>query len=434
MAAKNGQAGANGYRAGIIGLGYVGLPLAMEFARAGITIVGVDIDKRRVDQLRSGQSYIEDVPSELVRAQVDAGRFIPTTDYAELRSARAISICVPTPLGKSKDPDMSPVAGAAEKLVQVLEKGQTVVLESTVYPGATEEFVQPILERSGLKAGQDFFLAFSPERIDPGNKRFTVPEIPKVVGGLNAESTRRAVDHYARVFNKVVEVGSTREAEMAKLLENTFRAVNIGLVNELAVVAHSMGIDIWRVIEAASSKPFGFMPFYPGPGWGGHCIPVDPFYLTWRARMEGYEVGFIDHAGRVNNHMPHYTVDRVAELLNREGKPVKGSKVLILGAAYKRDVSDVRESPALEVMKLLDARGAKVALHDPHVASVTVDDMTWKSVPLTAELLAAQDCAVIVTDHRATDYEFVAKNAKLVFDTRNATAQLRQRYANIAVL
>ncbi len=421
-------------RAGIIGLGYVGLPLAMEFASVGVTVVGVDIDKRRVASLKAGRSYIEDVPSAVLKKHVDSGRFIPTTDYTELSSVGAVSICVPTPLGKSKDPDMTPVAGAAESLVPVLRKGQTIVLESTVYPGATEEFVKPILERSGLKAGKDFNLAFSPERIDPGNKKFTVPEIAKVVGGVNAQSTKAAADHYARVFKKVMAVGSTREAEMAKLLENTFRAVNIGLVNELAVVSHSMGIDIWKVIEAASSKPFGFMPFYPGPGWGGHCIPVDPFYLTWRARVDGNEVGFIDHAGRVNNKMPHYTVERIADLLNDRGKALKGARVMVLGAAYKRDVADVRESPALEVIKLLEQRGSAVTYHDQHVPSLVVEDKTHRSVPMTAASLKKQDCVVIITDHRSVDYSFVARNSPLVFDTRNATASIRPKFNNITVL
>ena len=433
MPAKNGN-GIDKDRAGIIGLGYVGLPLAMEFARAGVTVVGVDIDTRRVNALKKGQSYIADVESSEVKAMVDAGRFIPTSDYSELKRASAISICVPTPLSKSKDPDMGPVDGSAKSLLAVLSKGQTIILESTVYPGATEEFVLPILEQSGLNAGTDFYLAFSPERIDPGNHRYPVADVPKVVGGMNEASTKRAVDHYARVFKKVVAVGSTREAEMAKLLENTFRAVNIGLVNELAVVAHDMGIDIWKVIDAAATKPFGFMPFYPGPGWGGHCIPVDPFYLTWRARQNGTEVGFIDQAGRVNNRMPHYTVDRVAELLNQDSKSLKGSKVLVLGAAYKRDVSDVRESPALEVIKLLDERGSDVSYHDPYVASLLVEEKTWKSVPLTAALLKEQDCVVIVTDHRSVDYSFVAKNSKRVFDTRNATSTIRSQFKNVSVL
>lgn len=433
MPAKNVN-GIDRKRAGIIGLGYVGLPLAMEFAKAGVTVVGVDIDARRVNALKKGQSYIADVQSSKVRDMVDAGRFIPTTDYGELTTAAAVSICVPTPLSKSKDPDMGPVAGSAKSLVNVLRKGQTIVLESTVYPGATEEFVLPILEQSGLKAGTDFYLAFSPERIDPGNHRYPVADVPKIVGGMNEASTKRAVGHYARVFKKVVAVGSTREAEMTKLLENTFRAVNIGLVNELAVVAHELGIDIWKVIDAASTKPFGFMAFYPGPGWGGHCIPVDPFYLTWRARQNGTEVGFIDQASRVNNRMPHYTVNRVTELLNQDSKSLKGSKVLVLGAAYKRDVSDVRESPAIEVIKLLDERGTDVAYHDPYVASLLVEEKTWKSVPLTAALLKEQDCVVIVTDHRSVDYTFVVKNSKRVFDTRNATSTIRSQFKNVSVL
>ncbi len=409
---------------GVVGLGYVGLPLAMEFCQANVGVVGVDVDECRVRMLRDGGSYIGDVPADRVKAATDAGLFHATTDFAELRDAEAISICVPTPLGKSRDPDVSFIVSAAERLSDVLVRDQTVILESTVYPGATEEVIAPILERSGLKAGKDFSLAFSPERIDPGNGDVPLARIPKIVGGVNEESTARAAAVYRRVFDEVVTVGSTREAEMAKLLENTFRAVNIGLVNELAMMAHGMGIDIWKVIDAAATKPFGYMPFYPGPGWGGHCIPVDPFYLTWRARMDGYESGFIDHAGRINTRMPAYVVERISKLLNERGLPLKGARILMLGAAYKRDVGDVRESPALDVAKLLTGAGVDLQYHDPHVSRITLNGVSLHSRPLSAELLGEQDCVVILTDHGAVDYRAVCENSSLVFDTRNVTGRL----------
>ncbi len=406
---------------GIVGLGYVGLPLAMEFAEKGVKVTGVDVDAARAKTLNSGVSHIEDVPSEQLATAVDARTFHATTDFAELSGVDAISICVPTPLGKSKDPDISFVSSAAESLAPVITRGQVIVLESTVYPGATEELIAPILEQRGMKAGEDFYLAFSPERIDPGNKTHLVRDIPKVVGGMGPESTAKALAFYEKVFTHVAPVNSTREAEMAKLLENTFRAVNIGLVNELAIIAHGMGIDIWSVIEAASTKPFGFMPFYPGPGLGGHCIPVDPSYLSWRARQEGFETGFIDQAGRVNSRMPDYVVDRIGQALNKGRKSINGSKIAVLGVAYKRDVSDVRESPALDIIEHLEERGAEIRYHDPHVPSVEVGVKTYTSSDLTAALLEEADCVVILTDHSAIDYRFVADTAKMVFDTRNVT-------------
>ncbi len=412
----------------------MGLPLAMEFAEAGVTVTGVDIDQGRVERLAGGVSDIEDVSSERLGVAVDTGRFLPTTDFAKLSDVQAISICVPTPLGKSRDPDVSYVTSAAESLMPIIKRGQTVVLESTVYPGATEELIAPVLERSGMKAGEDFYLAFSPERIDPGNKTYAVRDIPKVVGGLNQASTDKAVTYYKTVFPNVVAVDSTREAEMAKLLENTFRAVNIGLVNELAVIANGMGINIWKVIEAASTKPFGYMPFFPGPGLGGHCIPVDPSYLSWRARQEGFETGFIDQAGRINSRMPDYVVDRIVRILNNERKSLNGSNILVLGVAYKKDVGDVRESPALDIIELLESRGASVSYHDPHVESVFVGDHQYHSSALTGEQLKNADCVVIVTDHSSIDYEFVAGNATSVFDTRNATTKIQASYPNIEAL
>ncbi len=419
---------------GIVGLGYVGLPLAMEFAEAGVTVTGVDINSRRIDSLAKGVSDIEDVSSERLAVAVDAGRFVPTTRFASLSDVEAISICVPTPLGKSRDPDVSFVTSAAESIAPIITKGQTVVLESTVYPGATEELIAPVLERNGMKAGEDFYLAFSPERIDPGNTTYAVRDIPKVVGGINDASAEKGVAYYETVFPKVVAVGSTREAEMAKLLENTFRAVNIGLVNELAVIANGMGINMWKVIEAASTKPFGFMPFYPGPGLGGHCIPVDPSYLSWRARQEGFETGFIDQAGRINSRMPDYVVDRIGRILNDDKKSLNGSKIRVLGVAYKKDVGDVRESPALDIIELLESRGAGVAYHDPHVESIEIGVREHRSEALTEEWLGEADCVVIVTDHSTIDYEQVVKSSRAVFDTRNATRDLQDRYANIEVL
>ncbi len=420
-------------QAGVIGLGYVGLPLALELCRAGYRVVGVDVDGARVASLARGRSYIGDVPDEKVKALVDGGALLPTTDYQELRAVEAMSICVPTPLRKTRDPDISFVADAAEKVAAVLRPGQVVILESTVFPGATEELVAPILERGGMRAGLDFYLAFSPERIDPGNARFPPRSIPKLVGGINEASTRAAVEFYSQVFDRVVPMASAKEAEMAKLLENTFRAVNIGLVNELAILAHQMGVSIWRVIEAASTKPFGFMPFYPGPGWGGHCIPVDPVYLSWKARAEGGDTGFIDHAVSVNNRMPGYVVGRIVDLLNEQGSPIRGSHVLLLGVAYKRDVADVRESPALAILSLLRQKGARVSYHDPLVP-VLEHEGRWESQPLDAQALAHQDCVVIATDHSCVDYELVARHSRLVFDTRNATSRLKGGYPNIWLL
>jgi UDP-N-acetyl-D-glucosamine dehydrogenase len=406
----------------------------MGVARAGIGATGVDIDERKISALQKGESYIGDVPSAEVKIATDAGLFHATTDFGALREAEGISICVPTPLGKSREPDVSFVVAAAEQLAGVLVRGQTVILESTVYPGATEELVAPILERNGMRAGSDFYLAFSPERIDPGNKRHPLAEIPKVVGGINEESGDKAARIYRKVFRDVVQVNTTREAEMAKLLENTFRAVNIGLVNELAVMAHGMGIDIWKVIDAAATKPFGFMPFYPGPGWGGHCIPVDPFYLTWRARMDGLESGFIDRAGTVNAGMPRYVVQRVGKLLNQRGRSVNHSKVLLLGLAYKRDVGDMRESPAVEIAELLTKDGADLTYHDPHVETLSEHGMALRSSSLTVGLLGAQDCVVITTDHSTVDYRFVRDNSRLVFDTRNVIGRLGLDAPNVVKL
>lgn len=418
---------------GIIGLGYVGLPLAVEFCKQGFDVYGVDKSSEKIGLLQNGQTYIGDVPEATLKACLKTGRFHVSTDYGVLAKVQAVSVCVPTPLRKTKNPDMSYVVDAAENIAKTLQRGQLIILESTVYPGATEELIAPVLEKSGLKAGKDFCLAFSPERVDPGNKRYGIREIPKVVGGVTEECTKRAVELYQQVFKQVIPM-KTKEAEMAKLVENTFRAVNIGLINELALVAHKMGINIWNVIEAAKTKPFGFTAFYPGPGLGGHCIPIDPFYLSWKAKTYQADTSFIDLAGKVNSQMPAYVVERVADLLNQAGKPLKGSKMLILGVAYKRDVNDIRESPALDIIGLLAKKGAKISYNDPYVSSFAYLERQRESQPLTEVLLEEQDCLIVVTDHSNYDWEFIARHARLIFDTRNATKELQGRFSNIHLL
>jgi len=418
----------------IIGLGYVGLPLAVEFCRSGFRVFGVDIDKERLECLRLGDSYIEDVANEDVQGFVSNGHLCPSAEFSVLQESEGISICVPTPLRKTKEPDVSYVIAATENIAQFLQSGQVVILESTVYPGATDTLVAPILEKSGLKAGKDFYLAFSPERLDPGRHNIKLKDIPKVIGGINEESTLRAIDLYQRVFNRVVPVTSTKEAEMVKLLENTFRAVNIGLIHELAMMAHHIGIDIWQVIDAASTKPFGYMPFYPGPGWGGHCIPVDPVYLSWRAKADGIDAEFIDHAVQINNHMPQYIVERVASLLNEAGKPLHGSRLLLLGLTYKRDIGDIRESPALPILTLLRQKQAIVAYHDPRVPNLQYDGVLLKSCELDDNLLSEQDCIIIITDHSCFDYEHIVKHSRLLFDTRNATRVVGGHNSHVHVL
>ncbi len=406
-------------RIGVIGLGYVGLPLAVEFATKGFDVTGFDVDASKVDEINAGRSYILDVSTEKVKASVDAGRLRATTDMSHLKEMDAIDICVPTPLRKTKDPDLSYVVQAVESVKAHLRRGQLVILESTTYPGTTDEVVQPALEENGLKAGVDFYLAFSPERVDPGNQAFSTRTIPKVVGGFNQHSTELASDLYGSIIDTVVPVSSTQVAEMVKLLENTFRAVNIGLVNEIALMAHRMNIDVWEVIDAASTKPFGFMPFYPGPGLGGHCIPIDPFYLSWKARQSGFECRFIELAGQVNSSMPAYVVERVGEALNTVKKAVNGSRIHLFGVAYKKDVSDMRESPALDILELLHRRGAALSYTDPFVPKLQHGDINLCSVP---EEQAGQgiDCAVICTNHRVFDYGAIVKRYPLVVDTRNA--------------
>jgi UDP-N-acetyl-D-glucosamine dehydrogenase len=406
-------------RVGVIGLGYVGLPLAVEFAKKGFDVTGFDVDASKIEAINEGRSYILDVKTEDVNACVAAGRLRATSDMSQLREMDAIDICVPTPLRKTKDPDLSYVVQAVDSVKAHLTKGQLVILESTTYPGTTDEVVQPALEERGLKAGADFYLAFSPERVDPGNETFSTRTIPKVVGGVNRESTELASALYGSIVDTVVPVNSTRVAEMVKLLENTFRAVNIGLVNEIALMAHRMDIDVWEVIDAASTKPFGFMPFYPGPGLGGHCIPIDPSYLSWKARQYGFECRFIELAGHVNSSMPAFVVERVSEALNTKRQAINGSRIHLFGVAYKKDVSDVRESPALDVIDLLHRRGATVSYSDPFVAVLQHGEINLGAVP-ESEAGPGIDCAVICTNHRAFDYEAMVRRYPLIVDTRNA--------------
>jgi UDP-N-acetyl-D-glucosamine dehydrogenase len=412
-------------RVAVVGLGYVGLPLAETFAWGGYPVLGFDIDADKVVKLNNGESYIGHICSERVAEMVGTGRFEATTDPARFREADAIIICVPTPLTETREPDLSYIVGTGEAIRRHLRRGQLVVLESTTYPGTTVELLQPILEQSGLKAGADFFLAYSPEREDPGNRDFSTRTIPKVVGGLDPASRDLAVALYAPVVDGVVPVSSTGVAEACKILENTYRAVNIALVNELKAVFERMGIDIWEVIAAARTKPFGFQAFYPGPGLGGHCIPIDPFYLTWAARKYGVHTRFIELAGEINTSMPQYVVNRVAEALNEEGKPLKDSRVCVLGVAYKKDVDDPRESPAFAILELLAQRGVNVSYHDPYIARLPRmrhHTIRLDSQPLTEKFLARQDCVVIVTDHTVFDFDWVVRHAALIVDTRNATA------------
>jgi UDP-N-acetyl-D-glucosamine dehydrogenase len=410
-------------RVGVIGLGYVGLPLAVEFAHAGFDVTGFDVDAVKTDKINAGRSYIPDVAEADLAACVRGGTLRATTDMTALGTMDAIDICVPTPLRKTKDPDLSYVVMAVEAVAATLERGQLIILESTTYPGTTDEVVQPMLEAKGLEADVDFFLAFSPERVDPGNQQFNTKNIPKIVGGVGPASTEAAAALYGATVQHVVPVSSTRVAEMVKLLENTFRAVNIGLVNEIALMCNKMDIGVWEVIDAAKTKPFGFMPFYPGPGLGGHCIPIDPFYLSWKARQTGFECRFIELAGHINSSMPHFVVDRVADALNSRKKSINGSRIHLVGVAYKRDVNDMRESPALDVLELLAKRGAQLSYSDPYVPELTHAGRVMASVDLAAALATELDCAVICTDHTRFDYDALVDSGTLVVDTRNALKQ-----------
>jgi UDP-N-acetyl-D-glucosamine dehydrogenase len=405
---------------GIVGLGYVGLPLAVELANAGYRVLGFDVNQRVVDGLNAGHSHVKDVSDEALHRAVEAGRFEATSDASRLAEPDAISICVPTPLSKFKDPDVSYIVAATEAVKRTLRRGQAIILESTTYPGTTREILLPALESTGLKVGEDFFLAFSPERVDPGNPTWQTHNTPKVVGGITQDCIDVACALYQPAIERLVPVSTTEAAELVKLLENTFRSVNIGLVNEMAIVCDKLGVDVWEVIEAAATKPFGFMKFLPGPGLGGHCIPIDPHYLAWKMRGLNYKTRFIDLAGELNTEMPLFWVRKVAESLNEQGRAVRGASVLVLGVAYKRDIDDIRESPALDILRLLEGQGARVSYHDPHVPCFAEDGHEYRSVPLTPETVRAADCVMIVTDHSAVDYGMIKRNAKTVVDTRNA--------------
>ena len=419
---------------GVIGLGYVGLPLAVEFAKAGLKVVGYDVSDRVVALLNRGESHIQDVPAADVAELVRAGKFEATTDESRLGAVDAISIAVPTPLVKTRDPDMSYVLSAAETIGRHVRAGQVVALESTTYPGTTRELLKPVLERGGLTVGEDVFLAFSPERVYPGNPRFHTGNTPKVVGGLTPACTEVAAALYRVCIDTVVEVSSAETAELTKLLENTFRSVNICLAYEMAIVCDKLGVDVWEVIDAAATKPFGFMKFTPGPGIGGHCIPLDPHYLAWKMRTLNYKTRFIDLASEINSQMPAFVVEKTVLGLNERRKALNGSRVLVLGVAYKKDIDDVRESPALDVMRLLESHGADVAYHDPYIAMVREDGHETYGVALTQAELEAADAVVIVTDHSSVDYQFVVDHSELVIDSRNATARTRPSRARVLSL
>ena len=408
----------------VVGLGYVGLPLGLTFGDAGFPVTGVDVDAGNVEALRRGRSHVTDVPDDELLTAIATRRLVPTTDWSVLERSDVVTICVPTPLRKTKDPDLTYVVAATEEVARRLHPGQLVILESTTYPGTTEELVLPTLLESGLEVGRDFFLAFSPERVDPGNPKFKTRDIPKVVGGVTPACIRLAALLYRQCMSQVVPVSCTRVAEMVKLLENTFRSVNIALVNEMALMCSHMGIDVWEVIAGAATKPFGFMPFYPGPGLGGHCIPIDPIYLQWRARMDGFEPQFIQLAQKINGDMPQFVVRRAMDLLNEVGKPLKGSRVHLIGVTYKKDISDVRESPAMEILRCLLERGAEVSYSDPFVPALTVEERRLESRLLEPGFVSGRDLVIVVTDHSSFDYGAIAAAAPLILDTRNALAEL----------
>jgi UDP-N-acetyl-D-glucosamine dehydrogenase len=437
-----------GIKIGIIGCGYVGLPLALRFSDVGQRVTGFDLDKSKIDKLNAGQSYIQHIPAARIREHVQAKRFDATTDFKCLREMDAVLICVPTPLDERREPDLRFVKQTAESITPQLQRHQLIVLESTTYPGTTEELVLPILEAGGLRCpiaagggahepSTDFYLAFSPEREDPGNKQYGLAQIPKVVGGVNPSSGRAAAALYAQIVSRVVPVSSTRAAEMVKLLENIFRCVNIALVNELKQLSLRMGLDIWEVIDSAATKPFGFMPFYPGPGLGGHCIPVDPYYLSWKAREYDFSTRFIELAGEINTEMPYHVVNAVAAALNERQKSIKGSKILLLGVAYKKDVDDLRESPSLKLLELLAERGAILDYNDPYFPALFkmrhYDFSEKRSVELTSKNIGGYDCVLIATDHSQYDYESIVRDAKLVVDSRNATRHVKQQREKIAL-
>jgi UDP-N-acetyl-D-glucosamine dehydrogenase len=406
-------------RVGVVGLGYVGLPLAVEFAQAGFPVTGIDLKAEKAARVNAGDSYVPDVPSAVLGPLAASGKLRASTDFGVIAELDTVDICVPTPLRKTKDPDMSYIVSSCQEIAKYLHPGMLVILESTTYPGTTDELLLPMFEASGLRAGRDFFLCFSPERVDPGNPTYQTANIPKVVGGITPACTEMGALFYQQAMERVVPVSSTQVAEMVKLLENTFRMINIGMVNEMALMCDRMGINVWEVIDAAATKPFGFMPFYPGPGLGGHCIPIDPFYLSWKTRQAGMEARFIELAGYINGQMPHYVVDKIQNALNERDKALKGAHVHILGVAYKKDIDDVRESPALDVMHLLASRKARVTYSDPYVPEVNSDSLNLRSEPLD-EIAPKADCLVIITNHSAFDYARILDRAQLIVDTRNA--------------
>jgi len=421
-------------RIAVIGLGYVGLPLAVEFAKNGFVVFGIDENQQKIASLSKLENYIDDINTKDLKEVLQSKKLIPTNDYKCLEDVDACLICVPTPLNKTMEPDMSFIVSAVNSIEENMKSGMLIVLESTTYPGTTEEVILPILSKNGKKMGEDFLLAFSPERIDPGNKQFSITQIPKIVGGMDALSTDVAVSLYSQIINEIKAVSSPSVAETAKLLENTFRTVNIGLINEIALMCHQMEIDVWEVIDAAATKPFGFMPFYPGPGLGGHCLPVDPHYLAWKAKTHDFETQFINLASKINRHMPHFVLQRISEALNTKKKSLNGAKVLVLGVAYKSDVDDIRESPALDVLELLKKQGANIQYSDPHVETLNWDHISLESISLNKKNIEEFDCVVIITAHKFFDYSLIVSSAKLIVDTRNALKDIKEGREKIVKL
>ncbi len=417
----------------VAGLGYVGLPTAITFAKAGYRVIGIDIDENKIKSLSAGHSYVLDVPHEDIISLVNSGRFCPTSDYSTVAHADAVAICVPTPLRKSKDPDVSYIISAVDTIVRFAHKDMLIVLESTTYPGTTEELIKPRLESISYQVGKDIYLCFSPERIDPGSKEYNLQNTPKVIGGITPECTRLGALLYSTIVQKVVSVSSTKSAELVKLLENSFRSVNIALVNEMALMCERMGVDVWEILDAASTKPYGFMKFSPGPGIGGHCIPLDPMYLAWKAKVYDFYTRFIELASDTNGNMPYHVVRLIGDALNTHYKPIKGSKILCMGVAYKRDVNDTRESPSLEIMRLLQSKGADIHYNDPYVPLLNDIGVELKSVPITPENLRGFDCVVLCTDHTSYDYEFIARTAVLIVDTRNAFKGIKGNIIRLGV-
>ncbi len=411
---------------GVVGLGYVGLPLAVEFADVGYKVVGIEASVSKVESVNAGRNYISDIDDERLARLVGSGKLSATVDYSVISGLDAVSICVPTPLSKSREPDISYILAAFNGITPRMHKDFLIVLESTSYPGTTQELVLPLLEKGGLKAGQDFYLAFSPERVDPGNKEHQTRNTPKIVGGVTPACTEMASALYSQAIEKIVPVKSATAAEMVKLLENTFRAINIGAINEMALICHQLGVDVWEIIEAAKTKPFGFMPFYPGPGLGGHCIPIDPLYLSWKMRKLNYHARFIDLADQVNSSMPRYVVDRIIDLVNKRRIPINGAKILALGVAYKPDIDDDRESPALPIIEMLAGHGADVSYNDPYIPKLEYNGISLASIPMTPEFLKEQDLVVIITDHSNYDWRQIVENSRLVLDTRNGLGGVAQ--------